>query len=97
MHTKKELLRLAIISYMVLIFLTCITLGINILIFESYLSYIDKKLIDIYHNKIIIVDSIECFENICNKVNSNPSVLFDKPNKIIELFNNTKFGEILLK
>lgn len=94
---KKELIKLAIISYMSLILLSCITLAINLLIVQSYLQYIDKKIIDIYYNKIIIADSWDFFDNICKHVSDNPKVLPNKPNKLMDIFNDTKIMNLLLK
>lgn len=63
---KKTLLNLAITTYCIILFIILLNTGITIFIIKSYMDYIDKKMIDIYYNKIIISNSFDFLNNICD-------------------------------
>lgn len=63
---KKYLLNLAITSYCTLLFILLLNTGIIMFIIKAYMEYIDKKMIDIYYNKIIIANSLDFLTNICD-------------------------------
>lgn len=63
---KKKLLNLVIMTYCILLFIILINTGITLFIIKNYMDYIDKKIIDIYYNKIIISNSLDFLNNICD-------------------------------